>query len=402
VPLPGRDEQIHRDRLRQSLQARSPRRDRAACRDPACQKDQRQRERQVRAETVALANAWQEQGLSCQTIATLLDCPARTLRHWQQACLAGGLGARALGRPHLHCTAQESRAVIRFLHGQGPWIGMPTLSGQFAGLPAAELRDLLRLYRHLWVSQHPRQRCLLQWHQVGTAWAMDFTKVVQPIDGVYPYVFAVRDLASGLVLAWRPVLDMSAATAQAELEVLFTIHGAPLVLKSDNGSAFRAASTKQHLGRWQVWSLYSPPGQPGYNGAIEATIGSLKKRTQHAAYLAGHAGAWTTADLERAQQSANLVARPRGSDGPTPQELWAARRPPTWDERAALATQVRRLEEQFRAESGIALDAKPTHYDQAALHRRVLQQVLVERGLLTITRRRLPQTFYSQKVANIR
>jgi hypothetical protein len=111
---------------------------------------------------------------------------------------------------------------------------------------------------------------------------------------------------------------------------------------------------------------------------------------------------WTTADLERAQQSANLVVRPRGAGGPTPQELWAARRPPTWDDRATLATQVRRLEEQFRAESGIALDAELKHYEQAALHRRVLQQVLVECGLLTITRRRLPQTFYGQKVANIR
>jgi hypothetical protein len=314
--------------LRQSLSGRA-RRPRGQRRDPAGQRDQRRRERQVRAEAAALAQAWQEQGVPAHEIAQLLDCPARTLRHWQQQWLADRLQALPLGRPHLRCTAHESRQVIGFLHGHGPWIGMPTLQGEFAGLPAAELRDLLRVYRRLWVSQHPRHSNVLQWHQVGTVWSMDFTTASQPIDGLYPYVLAVRDLGSGLQLAWRSVLDTTARAVQAELEVLFTIHGAPLVMKSDNGSAFRAASTKRQLGCWQVWPLYSPPGQPGYNGAIEASIGSLKKRTQQAAYLAGHAGVWTTADLDSARQLANQVARPRGASGPTPEQLWQSRRPPT-------------------------------------------------------------------------
>jgi len=397
--LPGPDEQVHRERLRHR-RART-RRPRARRRDPAHQQSQRRRERQVRAEAAALASVWQEQGVPTHEIAKLLDCPPRTLRHWQHQCLAGGLEATPLGRPHLHGTVAESRDVIRFLQGHGPWVGMPTLTGQFGALPAAELRDLLRVFRHLWIGQHPRQRCVLRWHQVGTVWAMDFTKVKHLIDGIYPYVFAVRDLASGLQLAWRPVLDLEAATAHAELAVLFTIHGAPLVLKSDNGSAFRAESTKRQLGLWQVCPLYSPPGEPGYNGAIEASIGSLKKRTQHAAYLAGHAGSWTTADLDRARELANLVARPRGGQGPTPQQLWESRRPPTLSEREAFGAAVRQLEAQLRGQEGIAVEAHLDHYEQAALHRRVLQQVLVERGLLTITRRRLPQTFYGQKVANI-
>jgi Integrase core domain len=396
----GPDEHSHRERLRQSMNGRG-RRPRVQRRDRSCQRAQRQRERVVRAESAALASAWQDQGVPVRDIATLLDCPARTLRHWQHQLSADRLQAHPLGRPHLHCTAAQSQAVVRFLHDHGPWVGMPTLSGAFGGLPAAELRELLWVFRHLWAGQHPRESNVLHWHQVGAVWAMDFTKVQCAIDGIYPYVFAVRDLASGMQLAWRPVLDLQAATAQAELEVLFTIHGAPLVLKSDNGSAFRAASTKAQLGRWQVWPLYSPPGQPGYNGAIEASIGSLKKRTQHAAYLACHAGAWTTADLDRARELANQVARPRGATGPTPQEAWQSRRPPSLAERAAIAPDVGRLEEQIRIQTGIAPQTPLDHYQQAELHRRVLQQVLVERGLLTITRRRLPQTFYGQKVANI-
>jgi transposase InsO family protein len=398
APLPGPDEATHRERLRQSLGGRRPR---APRRDPAHQRQQRQCEQQVRTEAAVLARIWQDQGVPACDIAQLLDCPARTLRHWQRQWLAGRLQARPLGRPHLRCTLEESRQVIGFLHGHGPWVGMPTLQGEFAGLPAAELRDLLWVFRHLWINQHPRLRCLLHWHRPGAAWAMDFSKAPCLIDGIYPYLFAVRDLASGLQLAWRPVLDTTARTVHAELELLFTIHGAPLVLKSDNGSAFLAASTKRQLAGWQVWSLYSPPGQPGYNGAIEASIGSLKKRTQHAAYLAGHAGSWTLADVDRARELANQVARPRGANGPTPQEAWASRRALTLDERTAFGVAVRQLEEQLRAQDGIAQDALLNHYEQAALHRRVLPQVLMERDLLTITRRRLPQTFYGQKVANI-
>jgi hypothetical protein len=404
MPLPrprlaGPDEPTHRERLRQSAHARAGRRH-PKRRDPGWQQDQRQRERQVRAEAAALAQAWQEQGVPVCEIANLLDCPARTLRCWQHE-LPGRLQASPLGRPHLRCSRAESHRVIHFLQGHGPWVGLPTLAGAFAGLPAAELGDLLRVYRHLWSGQHPRESKVLHWHQVGTVWAMDFTKACHLVDDSYPYVLAVRDLASGLQLAWRPVLDLTAASVQAELEVLFTIHGAPLVLKSDNGSAFRAASTKCQLDRWQVWPLYSPPGQPGYNGAIEASIGSLKKRTQHAACRAGHAGIWTTADLDCARQLANEVARPRGACGPTPEQMWESRRPQTLAERATFDNAARALEEQLRAQDGIASETPLEHYEQAALHRRVLQQVLVERGLLTITRRRLPQTFYGQKVASI-
>jgi transposase InsO family protein len=401
-PPLGPSEQVHRQRLRQSLHAQPRQGSRARRGDPARQQPQRQREQQVRAEAAALAHAWHEQGVPALTVANLLDCPPRTLRHWQQQALARCRPARPLGRPHLHATAADRQRVLGFLHSQGPWVGMPTLTGQFAGLPGAELRELLWIFRHLWACTHPRWCSVLHWHRAGTVWAMDFTKARRPIDGRYPYVFAVRDLASGLLLAWRPAPDLEAATAQAELQLLFTIHGAPLVLKSDNGSAFRAGSTKRYLGLWQVIPLYSPPGEPGYNGAIEASIGSLKKRTQHAAYLAGHAGVWTTADLDRARELSNQFARPRGGKGPTPQALWEARRPLSLGEREDFASAVRQLEQQLRARDGIAPEAELEHYEQAAFHRRVLQQVLVERGLLTITRRRLPQTFYGQKVANIR
>jgi hypothetical protein len=50
-------------------------------------------------------------------------------------------------------------------------------------------------------------------------------------------------------------------------------------------------------------------GLPGLARAYlpRRRIGSLKKRTQRAAYLAGHAEQWTTADLDRVRHCANLL-----------------------------------------------------------------------------------------------
>jgi transposase InsO family protein len=398
--LPEPNESVHQQRLRQGLEEQAGHRQ-TPVRDPAWQHDQRQLEQRIRAEAALIAGHWHNEGLAALEVANLLDLPPRTLRHWRHELDIGRLQGKALGRPHARCTPEQGQTVIRFLHQHGPWVGVPTLTGAFAATPRAELRDLLRVFRHLWASQHPLETQILHWHQVGTVWAMDFTKVMQPIDERFPYVFAVRDLASGFQLAWQPVLDMTTPTAQAELELLFTIYGAPLVLKSDNGSAFRAEGLKAFLRRWQVWPLYSPPGQPGYNGAIEASIGSLKARTKYQAYRNGHLGAWTSADLHGARESANAVARPRGGRGPTPAQAWESRRPATWAERAALAALVHQGEEEIRRQEGIAVEASLDHYTQAALHRRVLTQVLVERSYLSITRRRIPQQFFGQKAANI-
>ena len=328
--------------------------------------------------------------------------PARTLRQWRQGLAGAPADVTILGRPQARCTPAQGEQVMAMLHGLGPWVGVPAVCAQVPAAPRAEVRDLVRVFRHLWASRHPRVRQVLHWHWPGAVWAVDLHEPGQRIDGLYPYVLAVRDLASGLQLAWAPLLDATSAAVVRALAVLFIVHGAPLVLKSDNGSAFLAEALKGLLRRWQVWPLYSPPGRPGYNGAIEAAIGSLTTRTQFQAYCHGHAGRWTVADLDAAREVANTTSRPRGRNGPTPAEVWAERRPPTRAEHEAFATLVREGEARARAQSHIAGDACLDHYEQAALHRRVLTQALVECGLLTITRRVIPQRFFGQKVANIR
>ena len=46
---------------------------------------------------------------------------------------------------------------------------------------------------------------VLHWHRPGAVWAMDHTEPPTPIDGRWPHVLAVRDLASHMQLAWLPV-----------------------------------------------------------------------------------------------------------------------------------------------------------------------------------------------------
>ena len=89
----------------------------------------------------------------------------------------------------------------------------------------------------------------------------------------------MRDLASGMQLAWRPTKDETAQTAVSVLVGLFLVHGPPLVLKLDNGSAYRAEEMQKALVCYGVLVLYSPAYNPEYNGSAEAGVGSMKSRT---------------------------------------------------------------------------------------------------------------------------
>jgi transposase InsO family protein len=361
---------------------------------------QRQLEQEIRQATARLAEAWCGDGGPAGLLAQQLGVAARTLRHWRaQRSRAAGSPAVCLGRPFSQSSVREASRVIGFLHQHGPRVGMPSLRAAFEAAPRVVLQDLLDGYRHLWLANHPQERIELHWRRAGVVWGMDFTQVSHPIDERYPYAFTVRDLVSGMQLLWRAVADETAATAARELELLFMVYGAPLVLKSDNGSAFRAGLVKGLVRRWGVWSLYSPPGKPWYNGAVEASIGSLKMRTQLEAWRRGHEDVWTSADLEGARQQANGMRRLRRG---TPQEEWEGRRPPNQAERAYLDAEVRRQEAEVRQQGGIALATELDHYDQAALHRRVLESVLVQHGYLLMTRRRIPQRIFGRKVANFR
>jgi transposase InsO family protein len=137
---------------------------------------------------------------------------------------------------------------------------------------------------------------------------MDHTQPPEPIDGRYPRVLTVRDLASGMQLAWQPVPDETAVATVAVVLSLFRKYGAPLVLKSDNGSAFKSEDFAKLLASHGVAWLPSPPRMPSYNGSCEATNRHAKLRTAHFA-LRDHGGRWTSAALQAARRCPLPTAR---------------------------------------------------------------------------------------------
>ncbi len=369
------------------------------------QQPRRRLERELRGRIVTLSDYLDELGYTLGERGELLQMSPRTLRYWHhlfgaQDCGAATVLPRLLGRRVLRASVAERNAVIGLLNEFGPATGLPTLRDSFPDMRRAELDDLLRRYRRVWRHRYHEAMHILSWRVPGTVWAMDFAQAPAPIDGLFPYLFAVRDLASGQQLLWQPVLSADGYHVRLALALLFGLHGAPLVLKSDNGSPFDAAPTLALLHQAGVIPLFSPAYYPEYNGAIEAGIGSLKTRTEHHAARQGRPGHWTCDDVAAAQTEANATARPQGPTGPTPDQSWANRPPLTVAQRTAFQETVQRHRHDVRAQRGPVYG--PLRYqEERAIERLAIQRALVEHAYLLFSRRRIPLPFRKKKVANI-
>jgi transposase InsO family protein len=95
----------------------------------------------------------------------------------------------------------------------------------------------------------------LTWPIPGRIWAADFTQADAPIDGIYPYVLSVRDLASSCQLLSWPATNADAGATVCALGYLFAAHGPPLVLKTDNGSHFTSTQVTRVLSAARVTNL---------------------------------------------------------------------------------------------------------------------------------------------------
>lgn len=283
-------------------------------------------------------------------------------------------------------TGEERNEVFRFLQGvTGPMIGVPALRVLFPGLPSVVLSTMLARYRRWWRNKHAVHGHRLTWHVVGAVWAMDFTKTKHPIDGTTQIIFSVRDLASHYHLCWVPVADETAATIIPILRGLFEQHGAPLVLKSDNGSAFIAEDAGDLLNVWNVLALFSPPRQPKYNGALERSNTTLKVYTHTSAVSDGHPFRWTSDNLAKAVKVANEFSRPCGASGETPAERWQSRAAITEQDRCHLSDLVEAQREVARVDLGLTEEPleKLSAADRRAVDRMAIARCLQQLGHLT-------------------
>jgi transposase InsO family protein len=235
----------------------------------------------------------------------------------------------------------ELRRAVRALFDLlGPDIGVPTLQFFFGSMPRRELDDLVRTCRKEHYDGKRVAVDALRWTRAAAVWAIDYTAPPSVIEGRYRTILAVRDLASGKILAALSAEHDDAATTVATLRSLFREHGPPLVLKSDNGPHFIAAEVEALLARRGVFHLRSPFYWPRYNGSIEAGIGSLKLRAHVEAARHDRPGEWTVDDVEAARLRGNELGYPNGVVAGTPDQAWKNRVPITTEDRAAFAESV--------------------------------------------------------------
>ena len=231
-------------------------------RGPSCQRDRREAEHRGRQVILDFRKRTAQQGGTCSEAARCLGLAPRTLRDWNQRSHDNCLKPHARGRPIRRSPRSLRNRVVGFLRCTGPHIGMPTLRAEFSTMPRSELRDMLRRFRRVWQYQNQRLIHRLHWRHPGTVWAADHVQSDRPVDGKYPYVLSVRDLASHHQLAWQPVLDVGADTTIAVLNSLIWEYGPPLVLKTDNGSGFIARDTRKMLAAWSILHLRNPAATP--------------------------------------------------------------------------------------------------------------------------------------------
>jgi transposase InsO family protein len=328
-----------------------------------------------------------------------LRIPRRTLAHWRACHEKNQLACRLRGRPCYESSPTEQHRVLEILETVGPHVGLPSLRELLPEIPRCELIDLQRSYRQHYRQENRIEIHRLTWTEPGRVWAMDHAEPPAPVDGDQPAIFAVRDLASGRQLAWTATSDQTVESTLPILELLFRLHGAPLVLKSDNGSAFISKETRRLLAEHDVVQLLSPPGTPSYNGSCEAGIGSLKKRTAHHAARRGDEQLWTTDDLEAAQRQANEVHRST-HNAPTAEERWTQRSQATPSERQTFCDAIDRHRNEL-IDSLRRKNSCTTGNAAATIERIAIRQALVELGSLTLKRRSITPLIKPNNLAKI-
>jgi hypothetical protein len=191
----------------------------------------RRAEDDARAQALALCRWAALHGHSARGTAARIGIASPTLSDWSRRRLAGQRLCHQRGRPEQHLTQLATEEVLELLQECHGRLGIPALKARFSQLPRTALAHLRDQYRldHQPSTEH------LQWTRPGSVWAADFTQTPLAIDGIYPHVLSIRDLASGYhLLAW-PVQRAIAPITVMALRFLFAAHGTPLVLKTDNG-----------------------------------------------------------------------------------------------------------------------------------------------------------------------
>lgn len=168
-----------------------------------------------------------------------------------------------------------------------PSCGLPRLRRAIPGLPKNSAVAFLRRLKRVRGRQRRRHWCALQWVVPGAVWAIDGTWFDQPVGDNGRRALVVVELHSRRTLCFDSVRGERARAVIACLRRLIAAHGAPLVLKADNGSAFIATCLARFCRRHGITLMHSPVRRPRWNGTCEVSGRWAKRRAVAAARLRG-------------------------------------------------------------------------------------------------------------------
>jgi putative transposase len=322
-------------------------------------------------------------GTGVHAAARHLGMRAATLYAWRRRWKRDRLRSARRGRPARSGTAREREAARRCLEERGPHMSAIELWRRPPGLSRREAGKLLADHRQRYRRTHTRLMHRLTWHRWGAVWATDFTQAPCPVGGVGRKLLVVRDMAGKEALAVHAVSGERAGAVLPVLGEQFRQHGAPLVLKMDNGSAFISRALLAFLDEHGVAALYSPPRTPEYNGTCEAGHTWIKTDAAWSAWRDGHADAWTRDDLQQALERSRDRAAIR--EGSRPLD----RVPITSEERLAFQVELGRARERWAERLGLDPYDDLQRSDRAKVDRKAIPQTLETLYYLTVNRRRV-------------
>jgi hypothetical protein len=217
---------------------------------------------------------------SATSLCRCVGLPYSTLRRWRQRLRGSAPIWRQPGPAKTSAlpVADFRARAAQLHHGAKRTRGTISLSRDFRHclsrrrLQAFVTRRRRRQLRRLRKAKHH-----VTWHQPNLAWAIDALHLrASPADPGVVVVLA-RDLASHYHFEPLVLSTESASANVAWLQRLASRHGAPLVLKRDNGAPFNADLFNDFLAASAILPLNSPVRRPAYNGAIEHGVGSFKR-----------------------------------------------------------------------------------------------------------------------------
>jgi len=192
------------------------------------------------------------------------------------------------------------RNALRVLRERHPGWGLRTLRKVIPGLPRNSAAAYLRRLRRVESRQQRRMWDRVTWRVPGAVWAIDGTWLDLPVPPLGRRALVVVELHGGKTLCLRSVTGERAVEVERVLGELFARHGAPLVLKLDNGPGFVARRLRDFCRRHGVTLLHSPVRRPRWNGCCEASVRWAKSRAQAAWRQRGAEGGYVAADLAAA------------------------------------------------------------------------------------------------------